>query len=172
MATYKILTFSILGASDLLPLQHHHQQHQQLLQQQQHQQHLQHHHQQQQQQLQQHQQQLHQLQQQQQTSGSHNKEDLLLEIKRLRERIRGLESDNAALHLKMSRAQKDVDQVSDLQFFCAAVTFALTDIWSNYSLAYSFCSTILKSYMGPINIVKLNTKQCSAFDERINFRKK
>ena len=36
---------------------------------------------------------------------------MIHEIQRLRERIRGLESDNAALHLKMSRAQKDVDQV-------------------------------------------------------------
>jgi hypothetical protein len=57
-----------------------------------------------------------QQQQQHHSSGPHNKEDLLLEIKRLRERIRGLESDNAALHLKMSRAQKDVDQVSKNRF--------------------------------------------------------
>jgi|LakMenEpi03Aug12_release.lakeMendotaPanAssembly.Ray.scaffolds.fasta_scaffold3079912_1 hypothetical protein len=52
-----------------------------------------------------------QQQQQQQQVPPKNKEDLIHEIKRLRERIRGLESDNAALHLKMSRAQKDVDQV-------------------------------------------------------------
>ena len=56
-------------------------------------------------------QQLQQQLQQQLPQGAKNKEDMIHEIKRLRERIRGLESDNAALHLKMSRAQKDVDQV-------------------------------------------------------------
>jgi seryl-tRNA synthetase len=66
--------------------------------------------------LSQQQQQLQQLQQQLQQKlphqiGAKNKEDMIHEITRLRERIRGLESDNAALHLKMSRAQKDVDQV-------------------------------------------------------------
>ena len=36
------------------------------------------------------------------------KEELLLEIHRLRERIKGLETDNASMHTKLSTAQKDV----------------------------------------------------------------
>jgi hypothetical protein len=77
------------------------------------------------------QQQQQQQQHQQHTSGPHNKEDLLLEIKRLRERIRGLESDNAALHLKMSRAQKDVDQVIQNRFLAQRLFFDLSDTCLN-----------------------------------------
>ena len=38
------------------------------------------------------------------------KEELLLEIHRLRERIKSLETDNASMHTKLSKAQKDVSQ--------------------------------------------------------------
>ena len=38
------------------------------------------------------------------------KEELLLEIRRLRERIRTLEGDNATMHLKLSRTQRDVEE--------------------------------------------------------------
>ncbi len=38
------------------------------------------------------------------------KEELLLEIHRLRERIKCLETDNASMHTKLSKAQKDVSQ--------------------------------------------------------------
>ncbi len=38
------------------------------------------------------------------------KEELLLEIKRLRDRIKCLEGDNATMHIKLSKTQKDVDQ--------------------------------------------------------------
>ena len=83
---FKIIDGTVSGTGDHVSLKQKHLQQQQLRQQQ-------------------------QQQQQQISSTSNDKDDLLLEIKRLRERIRGLESDNAALHLKMSRAQKDVDQV-------------------------------------------------------------
>ncbi|XP_071749640.1 uncharacterized protein [Lepeophtheirus salmonis] len=45
-----------------------------------------------------------------QTTTASGKEELLLEIRRLRERIKGLETDNASMHTKLSRTQKDVDQ--------------------------------------------------------------
>lgn len=38
------------------------------------------------------------------------KEELLLEIRRLRERIKVLEGDNANMHMSLSKTQKDVDQ--------------------------------------------------------------
>ena len=38
------------------------------------------------------------------------KEELQLEIRRLRERIKGLESENTTMHIKMSKTQQDVDQ--------------------------------------------------------------
>ena len=38
------------------------------------------------------------------------KEELLLEIQRLRERIKCLETDNASMHTKLSKTQKDVNQ--------------------------------------------------------------
>ena len=38
------------------------------------------------------------------------KEELLLEIHRLRERIKCLETDNASMHTKLSTAQRDVSQ--------------------------------------------------------------
>ena len=44
------------------------------------------------------------------SGGPAPKEELLLEIRRLRERIKGLESDNASMHTKLSKTQKDVDQ--------------------------------------------------------------
>ena len=34
----------------------------------------------------------------------------MLEIRRLRERIKCLEGDNATMHLKLTKTQKDVDQ--------------------------------------------------------------
>ena len=36
------------------------------------------------------------------------KEEMLLEIHRLRERIKSLETDNASMHTKLSKDQKDV----------------------------------------------------------------
>ena len=39
-----------------------------------------------------------------------NDESQLSEIKRLRERIKMLETDNASMHLKLSKTQKDVNQ--------------------------------------------------------------
>ena len=38
------------------------------------------------------------------------KEELQLEIRRLRERIKGLESENTTMHIKLSKTQQDVDQ--------------------------------------------------------------
>ena len=38
------------------------------------------------------------------------KEELLLEIHRLRERIKCLETDNASMHTKLSKEQKNVSQ--------------------------------------------------------------
>ena len=38
------------------------------------------------------------------------KEELLLEIQRLRTRIKCLETDNASMHTKLSKTQKDVNQ--------------------------------------------------------------
>jgi hypothetical protein len=38
------------------------------------------------------------------------KEELQLEIRRLRERIKGLEGDNTSMYLKLSKTQQDVDQ--------------------------------------------------------------
>lgn len=38
------------------------------------------------------------------------KEELQVEIRRLRERIKGLESENTTMHIKLSKTQQDVDQ--------------------------------------------------------------
>ena len=45
-----------------------------------------------------------------QPSEDVRKEELLLEIHRLRERIKCLETDNASMHTKLSKAQRDVSQ--------------------------------------------------------------
>ena len=45
-----------------------------------------------------------------QIAEDQKKEELLLEIHRLRERIKCLETDNASMHTKLSKAQKDVSQ--------------------------------------------------------------
>ncbi len=43
-------------------------------------------------------------------AGESPKEELLLEIKRLRERIKCLEGDNATMHFKLTKTEKDVDR--------------------------------------------------------------
>lgn len=50
-------------------------------------------------------------------AGDGRKEgELLLEIRRLRERIKCLEGDNATMHLKLSKSQKDVeDRLTEIE---------------------------------------------------------